>query len=189
MDTPKLNYRNITVSGKIATGTSTLAKGLAHTLGWKRVNAGDIQREYDRQHGIHENKQGAEARPDEHEQEIEKMTKQKLSSEDKLIYEAWLSGFVAREISGVLRVLLICSRDAIRVDRVMNRDDVSLDEAKIFIQQREAENISKWKKLYGEYDFWNSQYFHVVIDTYSSGPLETLGVVLDKLGYQGPITR
>jgi hypothetical protein len=45
MDTPKLKYRNITVSGGVATGTSTLARNLAETLGWARINAGDIQRE------------------------------------------------------------------------------------------------------------------------------------------------
>lgn len=187
MNTQKFKYRNITVSGGIATGTSTLAKNLEETLkpyGWSRINAGDIQREFDRNHGIHENKQGAEARPDEHERTIDAMTKSKLINEKSLIYEAWLSGFIARDIDNVFRVLLICSEESIRIDRVMNRDAVSLEEAKDFIRQRETENITKWKKLYGDYDFWNNNYYNVVIDTYSSGPLETLGNVLDKLGYQ-----
>ena len=180
-------YNNITVSGRIATGTSTLAKNLERALGWKRINAGDIQREYDRKHGIHENKQGAQSRPDEHEKQMEQMAKEKLSKESNLIYEAWLSGFVARKIPGILRVLVICSEDAIRVDRVMNRDNVSLDEAKDFIQQREEENLTKWQKLYGKFNFWDPKYYNLVVDTYSSGPLETLGIILDKLGYEGSI--
>ncbi len=174
-------YRNITVSGKYAVGTTTLAKSLQETLGWKYINTGEIQREYDKKHGVDSNRQGAVARSDEHEREMEEMAKRKLTDEDHLVYEAWLSGFVAREISGVLKVLLYCSEDAIRIDRIVNRDGVSVEEAKQYIRQREEENISKWKRLYGDHDFWDPKYYDVVIDTFASGPMETLGRVLDKL--------
>ncbi|KKR75983.1 MAG: hypothetical protein UU21_C0021G0006 [Candidatus Levybacteria bacterium GW2011_GWA2_40_8] len=149
MDKPSLKYHAVTISGKIAVGTSTLAQNLKQILNWKYINAGDIQRQYDREHGINENKQGAFSRPDIHEKEIDEMTKKMLSREKDIIYEAWLSGFMARDISGVFKILIVCSDDAIRIDRVMNRDGISLDEAKHFIRQREEENIAKWKKLYG----------------------------------------
>ncbi len=180
-----LKYRNITVSGKIATGTSTLARNLVNVLGWQYTNVGALQREFDRMHGIAENQQGAVARTDKHEQQMEEMTKNKLTKENNLVYEAWLSGFVARNIPGVLKVLTICSNEAIRIDRVVNRDNVSVEEAKGWIKQRESENIDKWHKLYGQYDFWAPEYYDLVIDTYSSGPLATLGKVLDSLGYSG----
>lgn len=183
--TAKLKYRNITISGKVASGTTTLAKNLQETLGWKHVNAGEIQRQYDREHAIDENLQGAVARPDEHEREIEAMTKKILTEEENLIYEAWLAGFIAQGISGVLKVLLICSDEALLIDRVVNRENVTIEEAKMMIRQREEENIKKWKKLYGDFNFWDPKYFDVIIDTYSSGPLETMGRVLDKLGYKG----
>lgn len=98
MDAPKLKFRNITVSGSVATGTSTLAKSLAETLGWKRINAGDIQREYDRARGMSEHFSGSDTRSDEHEQAIEAMTKQKLIEENNLVYE-------------VLRVRYVAARD------------------------------------------------------------------------------
>ncbi len=180
-----LNFRNITVSGKIASGTSTLAKNLVEALDWEYVNVGAIQREFDRQHGIHENMQGASARSDEHERSMEQMTKDKLLKESGLVYEAWLGGFVAREVPGVLKVLLYCSEDAVRIDRVVNRDRISVEDAKLWIRKRETENIDKWKKLYGDHDFWDPKYYDIAIDTFSSGPLETLGKVLDKLGYRG----
>ncbi len=184
-----LRYRNITVSGKIAVGTSTLSKSLKDILGWEYINTGELQRQYDREHGISENARGAMTRPDSHEREMEAMAKRILTEKDKMIYEAWLSGFVAREIKGVLKVLLICSNEAIRIDRVVNRDKVTVDEAKQFIKTREEENISKWKKLYGNYDFWDPQKYDLVIDTYSSGPLQTVGKVLDGLGYKGSLTE
>ena len=137
-----------------------------------------------KKHFSEKNKQGASSRSDEHEQAMEAMTKNMLQKESNLIYEAWLSGFVAREIDRVLRVLLICSHEDIRVDRVVNRENITIEEAKNWMFQRENENVTKWKKLYGDYDFWSSKYYQLVIDTYSSGPMETLGIVLDKLGFR-----
>jgi len=177
-------YKNITVSGKVAVGTTTLSRNLQTILGWKHINAGFIQREYDRMHNIHENMQGAAARPDDHEQSIEEMAKKMLSEQKELVYEGWLSGFVAKEIPGVLKVLVICSHDEVRVDRVMNRENVSVDDAKKWIKQREGENIEKWKKLYGDYDFWDPKYYDLVVDTYGCGPMESVGKVLDKLKYK-----
>lgn len=185
----KLKYKNITISGKIAVGTSTLSHNLQHVLGWKHINAGKIQREYDRAHDINENKQGALVRPDAHENEIDAMTKTMLKTENNLIYEAWLAGFMTQGIPNILKVLLICSDDAIRIDRVANRDNLTIDEAKLFIKQREEENVKKWKKLYGNYDFWDLKYFDLVIDTYALGPMETVGKVLDKLGYKENIVK
>lgn len=185
MTNNNLEYRAVTISGKVAVGTSTLAKHLEDILGWKRINAGDIQREYDRTHGINENKQGATARSDKHENEIDAMTKRVLKEENEIIYEAWLAGFMAQGIDGVLKVLIICSEDAVRIDRVANRDNISIPNAKEWLKQREEENTIKWKRLYGDHEFWNpkSEFYDLVIDTYSTGPNETVGKVLDKLGY------
>ena len=175
--------RIITVSGKIATGTTTLAKNLARILHWEYFNAGDMQRTYDREHKIHENMQGAASRPDQHEKEIDTHTKKILSEQKNLVYEAWLSGFMAQDITNVFKILIICSNDAIRIDRVVNRENIKVDQAKEWIRNREEENISKWKKLYGDHDFWDPQYYDLVIDTYSSGRMETMGKVLDKIGF------
>jgi len=180
-------YTKITVSGKLAVGTTTLAKNLQRILGWKYINAGAIQREYDRQHQIHENKQGAMARSDEHENKIDAMTIKMLEGDENLIYEAWLAGFMAHKMRNVFKVLLICSEDAIRIDRIVNRDSTTVEEAKQWMKQRESENIRKWKQLYGEHDFWDPKYYNLVIDTFSSGQLQTTGLVLDKIGYKGSL--
>lgn len=184
----ELGYDNIAISGKVATGTSTLANNLAEILGWEHINVGGIQREYDRKRGKSEFFSGSDTRSDEWERGLEAMTQKKLSEEKELIYEAWLAGFVTRNIPTVLRVLLICD-DALRIDRLVNRDQMTVAEAKRQISEREEGNIKKWRKLYGDYDFWEPAYFGLVIDTYSSGPMETLGKVLDKLGYQGNASR
>lgn len=176
-------YKNITVSGKIAVGTTTLAKNLQQILDWQYISAGELQRQWDQQHGVDTMKQGATVRSDDHERSIEEMTKKILSNEKHYICEGWLSGFVAQEIPEVLKVLLVCRDEAIRIDRIVNRDRLTVEEAKHFLKIREEENLQKWQKLYGNYDFWDPRYYDLVIDTYSSGPMETLGKVLDKLGF------
>ncbi|MCL5019019.1 MAG: cytidylate kinase family protein [Patescibacteria group bacterium] len=177
-------YRNITVSGKIAVGTTTLAKHLEQILGWKYINTGELQRRYDRDHGVAENERGAVLRPDEHEREMEEMAKKILTQEKQIVYEAWLSGFIARDDKDILKVLLFCSNEAIRIDRVVNRDNCTIEQAKKFIKTREEENIKKWQTLYGNFNFWDPKYYDLVIDTFSSGPMQTAGRVLDKLGYR-----
>mgnify|MGYP001559960754 FL=1 len=178
-------YRLITISGKVAVGTTTLTKNLISTLGWKHINIGVVQRQFDQKNKINENKRGALARSDDHEKEVDSMTIELLKKEKEVIYEAWLAGFFARTYRDILKVLLICSHDEIRVDRVANRDNISVKEAKHWIKQREKENDIKWKKLYGNYNFWGYKYFDLVIDTYKTGQLETVGKVLDKIGFQG----
>ncbi len=180
-------YKNITISGKIGVGSTTLAKKLAEVLGWKHINTGALQREYDREHGRNENLQGAIDRPDEQEKAMEAQALKVLTDEAQIVYEAWLSGYVARDLKHVLKILVICSSDDIRVDRVMNRENVNLEMAKQSIKKREEENLEKWRKLYGTVDFWNPANFDLVVDTYSSGPHETLGKVLDRLGFKGEL--
>lgn len=178
-------YHAVTVSGKIAVGTTTLAKGLRDTLGWEYYNTGAMQREFDRQHDRNENAVGAATRGDDREREMEALTKQILETKQNIIYEAWLSGFVAQGIDGVLKVLVTCSDYSVRVDRVVNRERITVDQAKDWMKQREEENIPTWHRLYGEQDFWDPKNFDIVIDTYKIGPMESLGMVLDRLGYKG----
>jgi cytidylate kinase len=180
-DSEKIAYRNITVSGKIATGTSTLAMNLKRELGWEYINTGELQRRWDREHGINENARGAVLRSDDHEREMEEMAKETLSHKSQVVFEAWLSGFIAREMRDVFKVLVVCSDDAVRIDRVLNRENVTVKQAKNYIQTREKENVKKWKKLYGDYDFWDPKYYDLMIDTYVCGPMETLGKVMDAL--------
>ncbi len=179
----EIRFRNITVSGKIAVGTTTLAKNLYRLLKWKYINAGVIQRKYDRRHNINENKQGASKRPDSHEREIDAMTKNMLITDKNLIYEAWLSGFMAQGIEEIFKILLICSDDAVRIDRVVNRENITVEQAKEWMRQREEQNVSKWHRLYGNYNFWDPKYYDLVIDTFSLGPMETAGKVLDTIGF------
>jgi cytidylate kinase len=190
LEDTKLKYRNVTISGKVATGTSTLFYGLKPYLephGWRFFSGGEFMREYAIEKGLfpkNETKHHhAGVYSDEFDKKVDYGMQDRLEKKNKQVFEAWLAGFMARGIDGILKVLLVCSDDAVLIDRVVNRDKVSVEEAKEHIRDRAQKNIAKWKRLYGDYDFYDPKEYDLVIDTFAHGPHETLGKVLDKLGY------
>lgn len=182
MTTPffSLKYRNITISGRAASGATTLSKSLAEKLGWKLINGGELYREYAQKNGIPLEKTTLSA--DKYHLQLDNFIKDKLQNENQLVIESWLAGFDAREISGVFKVLVTCSDDAVRVDRLVNRDKITIEEAKRHLKTREEENLKKWEKLYQTHDFWSPNLYDLVIDTYANGPTETLNIVLKAIG-------
>ena len=176
-----MKYKNITISGGVAVGKNTLQENLKSYLqpqGFKFTSGGQLLRDFSREYV----QPLASLAPDEFHHKLDDRTK-KLLGEGKYVIEAWLAGFMARERDDTLRILLICSHDSVRIDRVVNRDKVTIEKAKTYIKVREETNFREWKRIYGDHDFFDPKYYHLVIDTYSSGPNETVGKVLDKLGY------
>jgi len=177
----RLKYNNITISGGVSTGKNTLLNNLKPyllPLGWKFASGGQLLRDFTKEYV----QPLASLADKKFHNALDKRTLD-LLKKGHVVIEAWLAGFMARKLENTLRVLLLCSSDALKIDRVANRDKVTIEQAKKFIKEREDANFAEWKKIYGDYDFWNPQYYHLIIDTYSSGPLQTVGKVLDKLGY------
>lgn len=175
-------YNAITISGKVADGTSTLSRQLEEKLGWKRVSVNELQRAYDAQMSHDSNTCGASSRSDDHEKEIDGLIKQALAQEKNIIVEGWLAGFFAKDMLTVLKVLLVCPID-VRVKRVMARDNMTQEEATSAIQKREEENITKWHSLYGVHDFWAPDLYDLVIDTDENGVKETGEKVIEMLNF------
>jgi len=114
-----LKYDNITISGGVGVGTSTLMNNLKPYLkpmDWKFKSTGEIIRKYTKEQIM----PSATLVSDEYDRVIEKTAKNLLSNQKHWVIEAWLSGFIARDMKKVLRILLVCSDDALRVDRVAN---------------------------------------------------------------------
>jgi len=177
-----LKFRNIAISGGVAVGKNTLLDNLKPYLkphGWRFTSGGRILRDFTKEYI----QPLAKLVPDDFHNKLDKRTTD-LMEDGKYVIEAWLAGFMTRERNDTLRVLLMCGNDALRIDRVVNRDRISINEAKEFIKDREEGNFVEWKRIYGNYNFFDPKYYHLVIDTYSSGPHETVGIVLDLLGYK-----
>ena len=179
----KLKFSNITVSGGVAVGKNTLKDNLMpylEPLGWRFTSGGQLLRDFAKEYV----QPLASLVNDEFHHKLDDRTRKLLIEDGNYVIEAWLGGFMARDLDNTLRILLTCPSEALRIDRVANRDRVSIDDAKHFIKEREENNIKEWKRIYGDYNFWDPQYYHLVLDTYSMGPMETVGKVLDRLGYK-----
>lgn len=201
-----MEYKNITISGLPGCGSTTLLHALKEHLkfeGWTGFSGGEFMRQYASEQGLMDAKTGklhhdATIYGDEFDRQVDYGMRNRLIDGEGWILEAWISGFMAQKVPGTLKVLLICSDDAVRIDRIVNRDEVSVEDAKTHLNERTEKNVTKWRRLYAqewkdwvvvegkaaendEIDFWKPELYDIVIDTYSTTKQATLDTVLYAL--------
>lgn len=199
-------HRNITISGLPGNGSTTLLNALKETLkfeGWTGFSGGEFMRAYAAEQGLLDPETGqlhhdASIYSDDFDRQVDYGMRQRLEKGQGWILESWLSGFLAQQVPGALKVLLICSEDAVRIDRIVNRDDVPIEIAKQHINERKEKNLAKWRRMYAqewqdwvvapgtlpaeaEIDFWHPALYDIVIDTYSVNKEQVLEKVLAAL--------
>lgn len=184
------NIKNITISGRIGSGATTLAKRLSEKLGWEMLEGGSIMRRIQEEVGASVSE--TNKRPDHYDLEYEEMVKKILKEESHRIIQSHLAGFDAQGIDGVFKIMVVCEDEEgedkkdIRIDRLVNRDKVSVDEAKNEVNMREERNLEKWRRLYADGDqdwnYWKKDYYDLIINTYSHNASETLDLALKALG-------
>lgn len=147
----------------------------------------------------------ATAYPDDFDRQVDYGLRERLINGSNIVYESWLAGFLGQQVSGVMKILIYCSEDSVRVDRIANRDGISIDEAKEHIFQRERENLAKWQRMYDkewnewvvkpgtlgkneEIFFWRPELYDLAIDTYRHGREETFNLAMEKIS-GGTISR
>ncbi len=204
---PLLTYRNITISGLPGSGSTTLLNALREhpTLkfdSWSGFSGGEYMRDYAQQKGLLDAAgqlhHTANAYPEDFDREVDMSMRTRLQKEDHWILESWLSGFFAHGVDGVLKVLMMCSNTAVRVDRIVNRDQVTADDALENMNHRYRTNSAKWRKMYAKewhdwvvatgtfkesdpIDFWHPDLYDIVIDTYSTNQVEAVDLVINAI--------
>ncbi|MBI2034398.1 MAG: hypothetical protein HYT11_01560 [Candidatus Levybacteria bacterium] len=186
------DIRIITVSGRIGAGSTTLAKGIAKILGWKRLEGGDIFWEAVRKRlGL--DPKDTNLRPDEEDLLFDKQLKKILREDKDVVLETKLAAYNAQGISGIFKILVVCEdkdgvdQTAIRIDRLVNRERISVEEAKVEVMEREEHDLAKWRKIYADEDrawvYWDKKYYDLVVNTFSSNQEEALKIALEGIGY------
>ncbi len=187
-----VGIRNITISGRIATGTTTLAKNLAEKLDWELLEGGELFRKFHEEQLNDKTEIAVDKRPDDIDLEYEEKVKNILKTQSHQIIQSHLAGFDAQGIDGVYKIVVICEdengtdKTDIRIDRLVNRIGSNVSEAKREIAEREKNNLDKWRRLYAENDpnwvYWDPKYYDLVINTYSHNAEQSLNLVIEKLG-------
>lgn len=185
-----LNFRIITVSGRIASGSTTLAKKLAEHLRWKHMEGGEIFWEKVRGR-LNLSQNETNLRPDEEDKFFDDSLRKILETEKKIVLETKLAGFLAKGLKDVFKILVICEDQAgvdqtqIRIDRLVNRENLSIHDAKEEVITRETNDIEKWRRLYGDSDpnwnYWDSKYYDLVVNTYFQDQEKSLKQAVEAL--------
>jgi len=187
-------------------GSTTLLNLLRQDLrfdGWKGFSGGEFMRAYAAEKGLFDAQKNASHHDasvysEDFDRQVDFGMREKLESEEDWIIESWLSGFMAQGVPGTLKVLVTCSEDAVRIDRIVNRDKINVDQAKQHIHERKEKNVDKWTKMYSEQwkeyvvdaqrakpndpiDFWNPDLYDIVIDTFSMNQQQALETVLHAI--------
>lgn len=181
--------KNITISGRIASGATTLANSLSEVINWRILDGGQLFRKINQELGV--GVSDSDKRPDKFDIEYEERIKKILQQEEKQIIQSHLSGFDARGIVGIFKILIVCEdqdgndKTEIRIDRLVNRDKVSIEKAKYEVIDRDKNDLDKFRRLYADNNqnwvYWDKKYYDLVINTYSHNPEETLKFVLRDL--------
>jgi len=176
-------FKNIAVSGRIAVGSSSLAKSLSLRLKWKLRDASQIFRDVTAQMGFNletdiDNAIGN--RNDQIDREVDKKTIESLSGNNRIVVTSKLAGFLSRDIDGVFRILVSCQTEE-RISRYSKDRSYSLDLAKQLLENREKMDQEKWERLYGRQDFFDPKIFHLIIDSGRLNVEEEIDLVLRHL--------
>lgn len=184
------NIRIITISGRIGAGSTTLAKGLAHHLGWKHMEGGEIFWEAIRSKMDVDSKD-TNLRPDEEDALFDAQLKKILEGNHDIVMETKLAGFNAQGIPGVFKILVVCEnhhgedQTQIRIDRLVNREGKHVEDAKREVLEREKNDVAKWRHMYAEDDpnwvYFDPKYYDLIVNTFEHSKDDTLRIVLDEI--------
>lgn len=187
------NIRIITVSGRIGAGSTSLAKNLALKLGWKHLEGGEIFWEEVRKK-MNIATKDTDLRPDEEDLLFEEKQKEILKTGKHIVLESKLAGFCAQDLEDVFKIAVVCEDEngvdqlEVRINRLIDREKVKMEDAKAEVLQREKNDLEKWRRLYAnnyeKWIYWDSKYYDLVVNTFTHGKEESLSLVLNEIKNQ-----
>ena len=168
-------YKSIVISGPVASGSTTAAKLLSQELEIPYKSAGDFFREYMLSRNIPLPQK--EKIPDEVEKKVdEELTE--LANNKTIIIDGLYTGYFARDMDHVLKVLLTCDEN-VRIKRALERIHTHKETAED-VKKRDAAHDAKFRKLYADENFLDPKFFDLVIDTTKTKSEEVANKILEE---------
>lgn len=176
---------DITISGPIGSGKSTVARALARQTGRRYFSFGDIFRQNAIKLGmsVEEFNVYAETHPDV-DRTLDQDLIEKMRNESDLVVDSRLAGWLShRENIPAFRVYISAPFD-IRASRVAGREGITPDQASHKIVSREESEGRRYRILYG-IDIRDTSIYDVVVDSGALTPEEVLEQIV--LGARGSV--
>jgi predicted cytidylate kinase len=173
--------RILCISGDAASGKTTAAKRVLARLGedWRIVSTGGRFREYCASRGI--DPQEISHLGDDFHRQADAFMLQLLQEESRLIAEARLVGYLARDMEDALRVYCDCPLE-VRAERVLQREpELTPPQALQRVSERDRADTENFLRLYG-IDYHDRRYYDLVLDTHRLNPDEVADAILDAMG-------
>ena len=165
----------ILISGPHGTGKTTIARALARRFKMRYISAGEIFRKKARELGfdIIEFTKYVEKHP-EVDYEIDDQIKNELQKGNAVL-DSQLAYFMVDALKPI-KILVIAEKED-RIRRLMQRENISYEEAKREIEVRDAEERKRFKRLYNV-NLWNPKDFHIIVNTSKLSKDETVKIVV-----------
>ena len=168
----------VTIGGLAGTGTTTTAEVLSEKLDIPYISAGFIFREMAAERGMSvlEFSEFAEGN-DDIDKEIDKRQAEKAKLADNLIVEGRLSAFFVDNAD--LKLWLITPFD-VRSERIAQREDKTVEVAKVEIVVREKSEALRYKLIHN-IDINNMDIYDLIINTDSFNPESLSEIIIQTL--------
>ncbi|MCR8432952.1 MAG: cytidylate kinase family protein [Crenarchaeota archaeon] len=157
----------ILFSGPHASGKTTVAKAISEKLGLRYFSTGELFRKKAKELGMSliEFTKYVDEHP-EVDYEIDSIAKEEIKKGD-VVLDSQLAYFFAKEINDpdIIKIsIMLHAPLKTRIERLMERENLTYDEAAKELSVREKREYTRFKRLYNV-DLWRPDDFDVIVNT------------------------
>jgi CMP/dCMP kinase len=182
-----MQFRAITLSGEVGSGKSSIARELGKMLpGWNLVNTGQRFRDFCESKGM--SIQQVSQLSDKVHEEFDADQRDLLASENNIIVEGRLAGWLSRDIAGVFRIWCHAPVD-IRAHRLAAREGISFEQALADLHDRDQGDLEKYQRIYALEDYRDPAFYHLHLDTSQNMPVELALLAVKQAGIDVRVSR
>ena len=168
---------SIAVSGKCSTGKTTLCENIANIIHWKHIDIGSEFKRLSKEYNLTIEKFGS--LPDAILRSIDDRLKERMNKEYGIIWDSRLSCYLAKDNPHIFKVYCYVDLKT-RINRTMQRDNISFDEANIKINLRDKEELNVFRRLYNLDNFYSKKWINYKIDTSKDDPITLAKKVIEN---------
>lgn len=173
-------YMKITLFGLAGSGTSTVWKLLAQSLGYRFMSSGNIMRSWAKEKGmdIYEFEDKVVKEDADFDIKLDEKVQYYGKHNDNFVFESRLAW---NFIPDSFKILLDCSEDT-RYARIHKREGGAYEHLVLQNTKRESELVERYAQVYPDISFPpTKELFDLCVDANTATPNEIINFILDRL--------